>query len=391
MRDYEAHAWEADELDPTNADELHNAVEQRTGDVLLASSMKYQALEPGPLNVRLARCGDSASSPVVLGTLAGFVRQSCRNADAAEICDRLQEFFRWDFGFCAVREGMEICGDDLVREAVMATSPVPRDVVEFIWLIGLLRLAGLSEPSEFARSAAEALAEGGADIRSVHSTVLATADRGFVDLARALLRVTTTPWSSRTVHLWYNALAMAARSTDRALRALLHQAALRGKPLLNWGANRDFRDRVGRDTFARFRDTPPHISKKIPEFGELQILCMDDPLVILNLGNAFDTCLRLGGPSNGKLVGWATNANIRIVAIVAEDGKLLARHTIALAIGPPAAVVKSKTYPAGNRLLEAEIDVFLEEFLRQTGLEEIPKYCAEVMTLCAPFHGDDFL
>jgi hypothetical protein len=87
-------------------------------------------------------------------------------------------------------------------------------------------------------------------------------------------------------------------------------------------------------------------------------------LEILNMGTAFDTCLRIGAPdvggNDGGILGWAANGNILVVAVRDCDGRIIGRRTVALLAGPEPTLVAAPPYPGGVERIAQATDLVAE-------------------------------
>ncbi len=81
------------------------------------------------------------------------------------------------------------------------------------------------------------------------------------------------------------------------------------------------------------------------------------------LGTSFDTCLRINGEEEVFMLGWAMNANVRVVVVETDEGFIVGRRGIGLALGDTPGVVQNPTYPAGNTFVVNAIDAFVKNFL----------------------------
>ena len=134
----------------------------------------------------------------------------------------------------------------------------------------------------------------------------------------------------------------------------------------------------------------PRLRLRLPFAHRIEFLA--DPLELLNLGNAFDTCMRLNGgdgPGIGDepcILAYATNANYRVIAVRATDGRILARRVVGLCIDETPGVLQcAVTYPQGEDLLGRAIDRFLVSFVSEADLPLV--YSGQVRETCAPAYN----
>lgn len=115
-------------------------------------------------------------------------------------------------------------------------------------------------------------------------------------------------------------------------------------------------------------------------------LCIEqDPLKILQMGNAFGTCLSLGGCNSFSTVTNACEANKRVIFARDGKGRIVARKL--LAINAAGGLVGFHTYTGGpdeeaNKLLRAIVASYAREFAARCGLKladagEVPRLFAE--------------
>ena len=125
--------------------------------------------------------------------------------------------------------------------------------------------------------------------------------------------------------------------------------------------------------------------------GGLRIEFVKQPLEVVNMGNAFDTCLRLRGAAECNILGWAGNVNTRVIAIRGEDERIIGRRTIGLSIDPPAVGVRQTyTYPRSNRLVHAAINQFTDSFLKSVGIKPVFRGSMQDI-VCAPGYNLEWL
>ncbi len=100
------------------------------------------------------------------------------------------------------------------------------------------------------------------------------------------------------------------------------------------------------------------VTHNVPESG-WSVEVLTDPLEILNLGNAFDSCLRFGGKKMG-ILGCATNANIIVLAVRDHDGRILGRRTLGLLSAPERTYVLAPSYPMDSSAIEDATAIWLQ-------------------------------
>jgi hypothetical protein len=120
------------------------------------------------------------------------------------------------------------------------------------------------------------------------------------------------------------------------------------------------------------------------DYGDVDVRFVDDPLAILNLGNGADSCLRLGRwwYAERRLLGWATNINVRVVGLWAAcEERILARRTIGLSLQDTFGISLCPVSPAGIPAFDECLGAFTRDFAELAGLDIYPQ--AEVESTMA--------
>lgn len=391
MPAYERVVWKSDVLEHNIEAMLRAMADCATAQ--FCSEVRAIASAPGPLHAKLARLskdipGDPAAA--FYGKLIGSAGSHFSESNAEDLISVLSAFFTCDNGIEPLRRGAETLGwDDLANLLQLAPEAVS-ELIETLWLTGLLRLGGLSgwfPGVEALKSAAGR----GVCPRGAYQYVSAEAVNRiarFPELAWGLPRPPAR-WNTERIKLWQNAVVMAKHhhpdpdqgplDSQRVFRHLLAYVGQGGKWPLDCEANRKFEE--DHEEVARFKAAAPVCEIRDVLGGTVTVRFHSDPLEILSIDNVFSTCLRLGGESTAKVLGYATNVNVRVITVSGEDERILATGAIGLSLKEPVGVVQSDTYPGGNPELKRSIDDFVDDFLARSGLDSVP--CGKVKNVCA--------
>jgi len=389
--------WHTDEFD-TSASHLCQSISAH-GYPDLAESVESVCSRPGPLRSCLAR---SSTHVAAAGETraAGLARLICWLAaaddhpDVERIISRITPLLRWDAGFAAISVGTESVGERSTVALLNGDPALAGDAVEAIWLAGLLSLVCMTDDHADAVRLLQGAKRGATGPAVGRARVRAKMALRGLEGRMAVVSPGSGQPPGRASR-WHNALAMAARCANAGATApasalvdlLRHLRAGGGWPL-PCPANHAFRQRAVRadptcDGFWSCRLEPQPVATSV---GLLSARIIGDPLEVLNLGNAFDTCLRLGGLSEAQLVGWATNTNIRVVGVYTGDGTLVGRRTVGLSLQDAAGLSPYQSYPLGEVAARTATENFLHYLEKATGLLRYDG--AAVEDTCVPAYKD---
>lgn len=398
----EAVVWQADELE-MNIDHLYEELKHR-GRQKLASDVRRMAARPGALHTCLAlssthvpRPGGGQVRAQVLGRALSLVSEENPGENAENLVDRLNLLFRWEYGIAAIDLGIDSLDDHVSRVLLSMGGTGLLQALRALWLVGLLKTAKLEEDWE---QVVEELCSGfdsGLDLSVLLAGVSGTAGRCLCSLEEALIGPLPSgvSFSPEDDKLWWNALVMAKHHENSepeyavVFRELLRHIRRGGRWPLPFLANEDFKDRaLGKDNAcADFWRADLSFAVEDEDLGQLELKFEDEPLAILNVGNAFDSCLRSGGLDEGKLLGWATNVNLRVIVVKGQEGRLLGRRTIGLSIQDAVGVSPFRSYPLGNPNIHRATEEFVRRFRAEANLE--PFGGGDVEDTCAPAYKGD--
>ena len=362
------------------------------------------ARAPGPLHVALARSskvGEAYPSAKFYANLIQNMAAASEHNNGKRVIELLSPFLRWDYGIYGLIRGLGIF-DWTNGLQLLDLHPENRsDLVEVIWLTGLLAIAGFADESKCAAERVKRAYDDAGQSRRICKQVIAEAGNHIDQFAEQCWDIGPRPtgWNSHRARLWYNAVVMAKHHhPDPCQKPLDSQQVFRhhiahvvrdGKWPLDCEANRNLEEQY--DEVARFKAAVP--LHEVPDVlgGTATVRFQSDPLEILNVGNVFGTCLRLASKEDksqatAKLLGFATNVNVRLITLSAEDGRMLARRTIGLSVEEPVGVRQWPTYPGGNPEVKQAIDDFVDEFLERSALKlvchgTVNNTCAEAYPL----------
>jgi len=388
--------WQTNELGSCIA-ELREAT---GGPDEMAEEVAEIASRPGPLHTCLALSSchvahEGETRPALLGRLMSCLASQALRPSAAAVVDRLTPLFRWSHGVAGISVGTELLGSDCTTRLLSHGPELAERTIRAIWLVGLLDLAGISDDRDRAVRALQASLPD-----SPTSAIGGTIQMALSAFARIEADILgprgAGPWHPVNHDLWCNALAMARRQgaagpppeTAAVLPRLLQHVRSGGRWPLPCQANEAFRCRaveLDRDCEG-FWHCSPVVVFRCTRFGRLRLHFLDDPLKVLDVGNAFDTCLRLGGLSEGAALGWAANANVRIIGVRGEDGRLLGRRTVGLSLQDATGLSPYQSYPRGEKTIAQVTDRFLECWTSRTHLDRYDG--ASVEDTCAPAYWD---
>ena len=292
-------------------------------------------------------------------------------------------FAEWQYGTYALERGIDDTGWYRVGLLLEGAPEVATALVEALWSVGLLSVAGLDADAGHYSSTIRNATSDGERLTTLRGVTAGVRER--LSMVVAGWGVPTPPpnWSAHKQRLWDNAVVMARARFEleggneagfTVFKSLLaHAAAGRTWPLPH-SANDTFESAA--DCVMLFRTEDPGRRPVHSQRAEPHVEFLSDPLEILNIGNAFGTCLRLAREGDEEetrsILGWATNVNIRVIAIVDANRALLARQTLGLCTRPPAGVLFGPIYPpdCSDELQEA-IAGFRQSFLNQIGLAQV--------------------
>ena len=379
MRDYERVRWESRCL-ARNCAALRRELAER-GHLTLAQEIHAVAEAPGALNACLARAysdpnGDYQASRVV-ARLLDLARDAAPQLGADEIVRSLTPLLRWDHGWEPLASGLDELDHSSSVLADALRRPPLDDMaayVEAIWVVGLLRLAHrpvAGAPGLDALSSELSPSKGAPLAAAAVSSVVR---RYIGQFWQSVTGQSGSPPAGRRQKLWELALVSACRhkwlrgGQPEPYACLLSYVAGGGVWPPPWPENDEFRQRAPRGCAGFWNDVQP---ARYSQPFEHQVEFLVDPLEILNVANAFDTCSRFTGPEERRVLAYATNANYRIIAVRANDGRILARRVVGLRISEEPGVLQCHTYPLGHTTSDEAIDCFLSQFLRQACLDPI--------------------
>jgi len=331
----------------------------------------------------------------LLGELVGKIR--CAHADQplGSVIQAALPFAEWQYGTYALERGLDDVGWGRTGRLLKAHPQLAGDLVEALWSVGLLLIAELgADADNAANDMRAALAE--ADPRGAIREVTSRTRQCIAGLATDGWGVPSPPagWDEHRVRLWENAVVMARARFERegadpahpdqgeggeapfaVFKSLLGHVAEDGKWPLPHRGNDDFVTR-NPAVAEKFRDTSPDAQPVGPEPVRGHVEFLWDPLEILNIGNAFGTCLRLARRGDAEetrsVLGWATNANIRVIAVVDADRVVRARQTLGLCTAEPVGVLLGPVYPPdSSEDLRQAIAKFRADFLTATKLRRV--------------------
>lgn len=353
----------------------------------------------GPLYERLGRLetvGNAYPGAKFYGKLIGKVGAVFGGLNAKGVITRLSPFFTWDYGIYALKRGLENLGWENAGELLKVEHIRGPELVEAIWSIGLLDILGLGDECVSAADDLRTAPKNSASVASECEAVIADAGQQIATFAQDKLRVPGPQYDREDDEpkLWQNAVAIAkhhyqGKNPDdfRVFKDLLRHVAEGKMWPLDCSCNKEFEKRHKEVSEFRkdFRLEP------LDESLGWKVEFLADPLEILNIGNIFSSCLRLGDDSAHELLGWATNVNVRVIVVRDGKGKILARRTIGLSVEDSACVLQCPTYPPGNRHFKRAIDEFVKRFLDDTNLKAAYKRNVKVEGICADSYNKDWL
>lgn len=397
MPDYERVPW-CTEYSGRNLQSLQRHLRER-GQGDLADEVGRVAEQPGPLNVMLARCYYDFNATGVVAKFMAAVRTEAADSSAECLVGKVEPLLRWDYGMepieWALRETDSVTGDAGPR-LERSTQRGVAEAIEALWLLGLYRLVlqpedprnppltgvvktgSVPQPQRIGQEARNGLERRLAGLTGPRSGVGICPDERLRLNAAGMLRR----------HDWLE------DGSPGVFGCLLKHVFAGGTWALPCEANDGVRraaETQGLPGFWREQGTMVFDGDYSIGVGFLS-----DPLQILNLGNSFDTCLRLGADSEAdfgclyperteaSILGYATNVNIRIVVARGSDGRILGRRTLGLSLHDGGGLVEAPTYPRGQTCVEAAIDDFVQAFREDAGLRWSRSSVVE--PTCAPFY-----
>ena len=323
-----------------------------------------------------------------LGELVSKIRWAHAGQDADQADEAVQAivpFAEWQYGTYALERGLDHVGWQRTARLLAMAPESANDLVEALWSVGLLLIAQLDADADCqANTLRSALHKG--DRVEAYRSVTAQAHQRIAGMATNWWGVERPPatWGVHRVRLWENAVVMArARfeiegpidgDIEVFTSTLRHVVGCGVWPLAHDG-NAAFLAPLRGPASAFARTTPdPEPIRCGSTQGHVEFL--SDPLEILNIGNAFGTCLRLARRGDEEetrsLLGWATNVNVRVIAVVDADRTVWARQTLGLCRTQPVGVLFSRIYPPDcPKALQDAMGRFRSEFLDQTGLTQV--------------------
>ncbi len=403
MATYEEVEWESGVLEG-NIRNMRSHLKALAGENV-AGVVESIARKPGPLHVALACVSSDLEAPSLASTFYANIIHHIgvelgigKSHDGEKVKDLTQllgAFFAWPYGTEALKRGLSCIGYGTVARLLSAEREATSQLVELVWLIGLSYLAGLHDTSKCGARELRIATETELPARVAYQKIRNLAAAALIRFAEEELRVPRPPtnWTAHRVRLWQNAVVMAKLHRKESMCdslsifcQLLKHVANGGLWPLPCSENKRFQKLAEEVDCSGFWMT--HLQRKVLDttLGHLKVEFVDDPLEVLSIDNAFVTCLRLKGNSTPKLLGWATNVNVRIIAARAEDRKILAVRTIGLSIDCPAGVRECPTYPEGNGELRAAIDTFVADFLSLAKLRSVRE--GKVINTCAAAYND---
>ncbi|MCK4323740.1 MAG: hypothetical protein KAW89_04370 [Armatimonadetes bacterium] len=405
MVGYEKVKWQSDSFS-INVDHMLLNVTISRG-TKLHDEIEEIAHAPGPLHVALARSNDvgrAYPSAKFYANLIDNMGAPSEGNNGQCIVELLSPFLRWDYGIYGLIRGLGIF-DWTNGLQLLDLHPENRsDLVEVIWLTGLLAIAGFADESRCAAERVKRAYDDAGQPRRICKQVIAEAGKHIDQFAEQCWDIGPRPtgWNPHRVRLWHNAVVMAKHhhpdpcqkplDSQQVFRHLLAHVVRDGKWPLDCEANHKLEEQY--DEVASFKAAVP--VREVPDVlgGTATVRFQSDPLEILNVGNVFGTCLRLASKEDesqatAKLLGCATNVNVRLITVSAEDGRMLARRTIGLSLEEPVGVLQCPTYPGANPEFKKAIDDFVDDFLERTMLEKV--YGRKVKETCAEPYNNHWL
>jgi len=398
MPDYEDVHWQTDYL-KCNRQKLDDKLAQLVGREF-AGQVCTLAQQPGPLHVCLSRAYHDFNTSLVIAKFLSLAWQNWPSIGTEELVDLLCPLMRWDYGMEPLAYGLEELEASNSTVAVELTRIEPTRLpltVQCVWLVGLLGLSYL--PGTRDRDLDDLLSPTGAqkETTSACQSLTSVAAERFEELWVSLIDTAFDPQEVLSDKLWQNALVMAERhkwlengQPEVLQRLLAHVRDGGGWPLP--GAENDHVILCAKQHRCEgfWMDYP---SMQVAKPFALRLEFLSNALEILNIGNAFDTCMRLGGQIGNtlnseevKLLGWASNANIRVVVARGTDDRILGRRTIALSLENEPGVVQCPTYPKGYADMQSAIDRFVQDFASCADLNLLTH--GTVRETCAPFYDE---
>jgi hypothetical protein len=364
----------------------------------LLQGLREEAQRPGPLHVRFATCALPGSAPPLIAQAFRLVHAVRPGLSAEQIATGLNALCRWPFGLYPIVHALDkLVLPESAGRLLGADVPWGPCAVEALWLAGSLSLAERHAASERARSLLMKVGDERCQPQEVRDALSNAASAEFEALEAELLGNRVAGALPGTPHHWYNALLMGLchcrppEGRPLVFRALLRYAAAGGRWPLPCRCNEEFRlhcQRLG--VPEGFWDTHEFVLPQTP-LGPLTLGFAEDPLEILNLGNVFDSCLQSWrhADSYRRLLGWATNANVRVAVARAIDGRALGRQLVGLALQDGEGLVSlCPAYPRADPVLGPALKCFVEDFAASANIDIEP--CALVQETCAPFY-DEFI
>ena len=289
--------------------------------------------------------------------------------------DGLTPFMMWRYGTSALAEGIAVVGWASVVDLVERGGDVRDDQVEVIWCLGLLHLLDLSdEATELRPQALRALSATGWAMRQAHRAVISActtqlAHHPYVDAASVVDKVLAMDPHRR--RLWLNAAAIGVRyGPVDSYTALVQEAAKAVGPIMLTLAAQGL-NTAEKEALVAFQAVHPECPEIEGQHAMVRFL--DDPLDILNIGNEFESCLRLARSDKSVAaegpLGWALNPTVRIIAVQDGRGRLLGRQTIGLCLGQASRVRLCQTYPVDDKHVCEALDRFRTDFLTASKLQ----------------------
>ncbi|MFO7945661.1 MAG: hypothetical protein R6V19_02440 [Armatimonadota bacterium] len=325
--------------------------------------------------------------------------------------ETLSELFKWAYGVEPIRTACRTVGWSEAARFLESRAACAPQRVKCLWFIGVVHYVDQMQGRSFAHRLQErsrwdpGLTDACLQITRQAKTYLKDKVAGELNNDDTTVQLGQN-WSEQTRLLWYNAAVMSLQhhpnqSASRDLFGSLldHLKDLTQEELNVWKTEDGKVLHFDENALCQQSNTSTflqHCSAQRYTAGcTYNVEFLDNPLEILNLGNTFGSCLRLGGEETDKLLGWATNCTIRVVVVrdksdktqTDKKGRIVGRRTIGLSVEPDhGGILQAPTYPPDDPAIKEVIDKFLEDFPQDPDLKLTRQ--GIVRDTCAPAYAE---